>query len=553
MTFLPIVERELRVAARRRGTYWLRFFTALGALSLFLLISAQSDIPGSLKASIIFHVLSGMMMFICLFSGVFSTADCLSSEKREGTMGLLFLTDLRGFDVVLGKLSANSLHTFYALLSALPILALPLMMGGVNPNEFWRMVLVLVSSLFLSLGIGMFISSVTRESRPAFLLTLLAIIALTLLLPLAFSIAAYYIPKLHSLTWLLWPSPVYAFRFAFDSAFTWGVGHQEYWGAVATMFSVGLACLALASVIIPRAWQEKSAGSTSRKRVGLWKRWRFGSAEGRPALRLRLLERNPFLWLTARDRLPKMMMWGIYCLVLPFWGLLCYKAMRSSGFMAFSFVQPLMFIIGALNLAFKFLVASESSRRLNEDRQSGALELLLVTPATVDGILTGQRRALENHFRTALLINLLLLGCLFWMFEAFRPNGMRDDGIFATLIIGNAIVLVSDFLAIGWLGMWDGLRARQHHRAILRTLIKVLLVPWIMWIVMMAMFASSFRGPGAVQTLFTFWFGICVVNNLFWSQRARSGLLNYFRLLVSDAATGIVRSRAPVRRISPFP
>jgi hypothetical protein len=32
MTFLPIVARELRVAARRRGTYWVRSGAALGIL-----------------------------------------------------------------------------------------------------------------------------------------------------------------------------------------------------------------------------------------------------------------------------------------------------------------------------------------------------------------------------------------------------------------------------------------------------------------------------------------------------------------------------------------
>ena len=34
------------------------------------------------------------------------TADCLSEEKREGTLGLLFLTDLRGYDIVVSSSSA---------------------------------------------------------------------------------------------------------------------------------------------------------------------------------------------------------------------------------------------------------------------------------------------------------------------------------------------------------------------------------------------------------------------------------------------------------------
>jgi len=34
------------------------------------------------------------------------TADTLSGESREGTLGLLFLTDLRSWDVTLGKLAS---------------------------------------------------------------------------------------------------------------------------------------------------------------------------------------------------------------------------------------------------------------------------------------------------------------------------------------------------------------------------------------------------------------------------------------------------------------
>ena len=40
MTFLPIVERELRVAARRPGTYWTRWFAAMGMISVWLVLFA---------------------------------------------------------------------------------------------------------------------------------------------------------------------------------------------------------------------------------------------------------------------------------------------------------------------------------------------------------------------------------------------------------------------------------------------------------------------------------------------------------------------------------
>ena len=38
MTFLPVVDRELRVAARRRGTYWTRLLFAVVCASIVGLV-----------------------------------------------------------------------------------------------------------------------------------------------------------------------------------------------------------------------------------------------------------------------------------------------------------------------------------------------------------------------------------------------------------------------------------------------------------------------------------------------------------------------------------
>ena len=63
-------------------------------------------------------------------------------------MGLLFLTDLKGYDVVLGKFIARSLPALYGLLALLPLIGIPLLLGGVTGSEFWRMALALVNALF---------------------------------------------------------------------------------------------------------------------------------------------------------------------------------------------------------------------------------------------------------------------------------------------------------------------------------------------------------------------------------------------------------------------
>src|ERR1041385_4985410 len=157
MTFLPIVERELRVAARRRGTSWLRIMAALIALVIgggFIGLEYMQDVlSGGSQLRLggpVFKTLTWMSFAAALSAGLFFTADCLSEEKREGTLGFLFLTDLRGYDVVGGKLLATSLRCFYALLAVFPILAVSLMMGGVSGGQFWRTSLALVNALFVS-------------------------------------------------------------------------------------------------------------------------------------------------------------------------------------------------------------------------------------------------------------------------------------------------------------------------------------------------------------------------------------------------------------------
>ena len=71
----------------------------------------------------LFIAIGILALSFCLFAGVFLTADCLSEERREGTIGLLFLTDLKGYDVILGKLAASSINSIYGVVSILPLLA----------------------------------------------------------------------------------------------------------------------------------------------------------------------------------------------------------------------------------------------------------------------------------------------------------------------------------------------------------------------------------------------------------------------------------------------
>ena len=148
MRFLPIVERELRVAARRRSAFWVRVGAAGTAVvvgALPAVVRRRLERRGGPGAAVV-RGADGLAFAFCVAAGPLLTADTLSEEKREGTLGFLFLTDLRPHDVVLGKLAAASVAAVFSLLAVLPVVALSLLLGGVTLAEFGRVVLVLLNS-----------------------------------------------------------------------------------------------------------------------------------------------------------------------------------------------------------------------------------------------------------------------------------------------------------------------------------------------------------------------------------------------------------------------
>ena len=533
MKLLPIVERELRVASRKAGTYWLRSIAALVLLLIFFWAVLAINAPAARIARVIYSVMGTLVLSGCAVAGIFQTADCLSSEKREGTAGLLFLTDLKGYDVVLGKLAANSLHSYYGLLSILPVLALPMLMGGVTGGEFGRLILVLLATLFFSLSIGMLVSAVSREARQAMIITGAVIIFFNAILPGVYAALS----RMHfAYKPLLWPSAGNAFIVSSDVYYKYGTGAREFLDSLAAILGIGFGCLLLATLILPRAWQEKAHAAGGRQ-AGLWQRLRFGSASRRNVKRITLLDVNPFYWLTARDRLASVASLGLIGVAAPFFLLFFLNLLGSSIMAKGMAVSCMIYTTAGLGLALKCLMATEASRRLNDDRQSGALELLLVTPLSVKEIIQGQRRALHRQFALPMFfLGSMILGLMVCIYGI-----MNEQDNFAWVIFtGNIAVLMTDFYALGWLGMWAGLRAKNHHRAALSALARVLGLPWLGFLLLIL--GGALEGTEEkVLFMFSLWFVGGMVNDLFWARWARTKLLKQFR----PCAASVLPKRSP--------
>lgn len=472
MTFLPIVERELRVAARRAGTYWGRAAAALVALAVMAFIFLTfTHLPPRNLGQALFVTLSILFLGVALLSGIRSTADCLSEEKREGTLGLLFLTDLTGYDIVLGKLAATSLNAFYGLLAIFPVLAIPLLMGGVSFGEFGRMVLLLADALLFSLAAGVLASALSLSARKAMSATLLLVLLVHAGLPAlgAFLAARYQAASVDEI--FLIPSAGFACSLVINDTVFRARPGPFYW-SLGIIHGMTWMLLVLASLRVPYSWQDRAAGAAGVGWRGRWRqRWR-GSTQTTWRGRARLLDRNPCLWLASRNPFKRILVWVCLGILAVLWLAGYWKwpdDWADEGVCVFTAVL--------LHIFLKLYLASEASHQFGPDRRSGALELLLSTPLTVKEMLHGHILALRRQFQWpvlgVILVDLLFLLHLFG--KAGEPGWWFWFGV-----VGISTFLL-DLQALAWVGLWTGLTAKHPNRASGTTVVTVLVTFWIFY------------------------------------------------------------------------
>lgn len=119
--FASIISRELIVGARQKATHRARLFAGATTIGIFTVILLFTNSPVQFVGPTLFGIVYFILFLQAIFAGVRLTADCLSEEKREGTLGLLYLSGLRGAEIVLGKLAVRALRASYAMLATLPV------------------------------------------------------------------------------------------------------------------------------------------------------------------------------------------------------------------------------------------------------------------------------------------------------------------------------------------------------------------------------------------------------------------------------------------------
>jgi ABC-type transport system involved in multi-copper enzyme maturation permease subunit len=491
MTFLPIVARELRVASRRNTTFIGRSVIALLGMVIggFLLLLFDLMGPMAAKGGMVFAVVSRYTALIALLAGVLLASDCLSEERREGTLGFLFLTDLKGYDVVLGKFAAVSLNSFYGMLAVFPVLAVSLLAGGVTGGEFWRACLALVNILFFSVASAMWMSSFCKSSYRALAAAVCLLVGLLALGATASALTSvagrlgptlFYVGALSPLTSFQLASSANYFRLA-----------RNFWETLALSHAVGWTFLALASWRLS-FFREKGGSDGGWRRV-----FTRNTLSGQSERRSELLDINPVLWLLDDSRRLRWVAWSLAILggaVL----LLTASLGTTFGLVFITYVAwPFYFLL-------KVFFAIQACRFFSEARRTGALEALSCTPLTTSSIISGQWMALRRIFLWPVIILILSqLGCLCFLGSSVFPGSISSSVVVVNgavvksgastmpspvsfmgwyvpfLILKQIANTVADFFAVGWFGMWLSLTLQKPGAATGLTILYVLVLPTV--------------------------------------------------------------------------
>jgi len=479
-------------------------------------------------------------LVLSVFSGPYLTADTVSSERREGTLGLLFLTPLRGWEIVIGKMLMHSLQVSYALVGGFPLFFLPILLGGVVWNEVTRLLLVLLLTLLVSLACGVFWSTVTREARTAVLATAVTMVLLTLG-PWLWVLIQEKLLGGTQLLGLPLVSPMTGTIMAFESNYRrlgsqgFGIasGGFVYWSAVGLLLAWSVLVIAVSGLLVRRVWRQAEVGgerrATSRERGAGGERGTTSRERGAASR-----ERAPLAWLAGRQLAQGFWLRGVRGAIVIFFAVMLVISVTTS-FWEGGYIMAFCSAYG-LHLLTRVQLALAATRHLNEGRRSGALELVLTTPVQEVEVVRAHHQSLKRAFRRPLLLLLGMNGLLelaVFLFPRHLHMGGGAWAIFSSFFIGGAVITMADFVTLRWLGLRESLRSPTQLKAAGRALGLLVGAAWPGFGVAF-LIASGLRGDGSAAIVFGCWVAGCIAWDGLLCLRCRRWLRRGLRWRASE-------------------
>ena len=471
MNVLPVIARELRAEARHPFTYWVRVFAAGAAfvVAVLFVLSNDNDLREGGRLLLLIH---GVLHLVILLTVPLLTADCLSRERREGTLGLLFLTPLKARDIVIAKSLAHGLRGLTLLLAVVPVVTLPLLMGGVVWQQAAISVCLNLASVCLALSAGLVASAFCKSWVRSLVLAMCLTAVLAYGLLNAFGIALDMNPAIGTdrsspLALMLWSGIEQFFEISGGNQPQWlnmspggfSTVYAKVFPAAALMLVLALGVLASAILFAARrvrlTWQDRPPHP-----FVVWMQAKFCQPVlMQRSLKLwmrRTLERNPIGWLERRTWSGRIVIWGWLGVVV---GVYIY-ALGSSNYSNRWMHGMHMLMAWGLLLSMTF----SASNSLRRERETRALELLLVSPLSEAQILSGRLRGLWGQFLPAAAM--FVAG---WTWLATQLNQRTE--------IFYAFGFVISFLSVPVIGLFFSLVCKNFLTALVWSVVVALVLP----------------------------------------------------------------------------
>ncbi|MDB6130544.1 MAG: hypothetical protein JWM04_1651, partial [Verrucomicrobiales bacterium] len=410
-----------------------------------------------------FAMIQFSLFFYCIVEGVRATSDCLSEEERNGTLGLLFLTELRGFDVVMGKLISAATNSFYIFLGLLPLSGITLMLGGVTGGQFWRTNSILIFFLFFCLSCGMFASSRSYKEGSAGLLTVF-LVTVVCVSPIAIGRINNYLGWFSDFSpWTLLQVDLTRPSLSANSSTL---------VCLCALFFVSCLLIVLAGL---RVEKYRSTLCARIQEAGLITAF-FSRPRNDPEMRRRALEEEPVRYLLLRYRSTGLLV-----------GIIGGSNLALGVVAAIGGYEPLLWVslgVGWVSLKILLiLLVSRAAGFFNSLRESGSLELLLTTPLSPEKIIIGCEEGLAKTFfiPMALVFAGLIIGAFGVAFRSPYSGGAAQ-GSLGFVAVYMAFFL-GDYHSAKWVAMANGLNERKAGTAFFKTLFFVFVLPLFTFIV----------------------------------------------------------------------
>jgi len=188
------------------------------------------------------YYLPGVIATIITMMSLLLTSMAIVKEKEIGTMEQLIVSPIRPVDLILGKLIPFALIslTQIALVTILGVLWFHIPLRG----NIFLLIFSTCVYLFTTLGIGLFISTISSTQQEATMSVFLFYMPTILLSGFAYPIAN--MPQI--VQWFTYLNPLRYFMVVIRSIFLKGIGLEFLWTQLVPLFIIGLVVISISAL-----------------------------------------------------------------------------------------------------------------------------------------------------------------------------------------------------------------------------------------------------------------------------------------------------------------